>query len=170
MTTTLDNDAVGPVDPTAAPLDLRRDALGKLVWTDPRGRPVPGVVPVRAFPLAAPGEGLSLVGPDGKECVWIDRLDQLPPPVRGLIEEELAVREFMPVIHRIKSVSTYATPSIWEVDTDRGATQLVLKGEEDIRRLAGQRLLVADSQGVHYVIPDRLALDRNSRRILERFL
>jgi hypothetical protein len=151
-------------------LQLERDAFGRLVWTDPRGQSHVGVVPVRAFPLAAPDEGLSLVGPDGKECVWIDRLDQLAPEARGLIEAELAVREFMPVILRIKSVSTYSTPSVWEVDTDRGATQLVLKGEEDIRRLAGQRLLVADGQGLHYVIADRLALDRQSKRILERFL
>lgn len=155
---------------TTMKLPLQRDAFGRLVWTDAQGLAVAGVVPVRAFPLAAPGEGLSLVGPDGKECIWIDRLDQLEPAARALVESELATREFMPVIRRIKSVSTYSTPSVWEVDTDRGATQLVLKGEEDIRRLPNQRLLVADGQGLNYLITDRLALDRHSRRILERFL
>ncbi len=151
-------------------LQLERDALGRLVWTDAQGTRHEGVVPVRAYPISAPHEGLSLVGPDGKECVWIARLDELPPEVRALIEGELACREFVPVIHRIKSVSTYATPSVWDVDTDRGATQLVLKAEEDIRRLPDQRLLIADNHGIHYLIADRLALDKHSRRILDRFL
>ena len=151
-------------------LQLERDSFGRLVWTDAQGTRHEGVVPVRAYPISAPDEGLSLVGPDGRECLWIARLDELSSQVRALIEGELASRDFMPMIHRIKSVSTYATPSVWDVDTDRGATQLVLKAEEDIRRLPDQRLLVADSHGIHYVIADRLALDRHSRRILDRFL
>jgi len=46
----------------------------------------------------------------------------------------------------------------------------VLKGEEDIRRLAGGALLVTDSHGIGYRIADAKALDRRSRRLLERFL
>jgi Domain of unknown function (DUF1854) len=151
-------------------LHMHRDAFGRLVLTDAAGVAHVGITPVRAFPIAAPLEGVSLVGSDGKERVWIGHLDQLTGDVRDLIEAELAMREFMPVIQRIKRVSTYSTPSVWDVDTDRGATQLVLKGEEDIRRLTAGRLLVADSQGIQFVIADRLALDRQSRRILERFL
>lgn len=76
----------------------------------------------------------------------------------------------MPEIRRIASVSTYATPSTWQVETDRGDTRFVLRGEEDIRRLAGQTLLISDSHGIHYLIRDALALDRHSRKILDRFL
>ena len=151
-------------------LNMHRDSFGRLVLTDDSGACHVGITPVRAFPIAAPLEGVSLVGTDGKERVWIAHLNQLAPEVRNLIEAELAVREFMPVIQRINKVSTYSTPSVWDVDTDRGATQLVLKGEEDIRRLSTSRLLIADSQGIQFVIADRMALDRHSRRILERFL
>jgi hypothetical protein len=151
-------------------IQLHRDAFGRLVWTDEAGAVHVGITAVRAFPIAAPLEGVSLVGTDGKERAWIAHLNELPADVRKLIESELAVREFMPVIQRIKRVSTYSTPSVWDVDTDRGATQLVLKGEEDIRRLSAGRLLIADSQGIQFVIADRMALDRHSKRILERFL
>ena len=151
-------------------LNMHRDSFGRLVLTDDSGMAHVGITPVRAFPIAAPLEGVSLVGADGKERVWVSHLNQLTPEVRRLIEAELATREFVPVIQCIKKVSTYSTPSVWDVDTDRGATQLVLKGEEDIRRLADGRLLVADSQGIQFVIADRQALDRQSRRILERFL
>jgi hypothetical protein len=152
------------------PFQLERDAFGHMVFIDAQGLRSEGCVPVRAFPIAAPGEGLSLVGTDGRELAWIDRLDTLPEALRLAIEAELAQREFMPEIRRIHKVSTFSTPSVWEVDTDRGAARLELGGEEDIRRLPGGALLIADAQGVQFKVPDLQALDRASKRLLERFL
>ncbi|MGP1629594.1 MAG: cyanophycin metabolism-associated DUF1854 family protein [Giesbergeria sp.] len=152
-------------------IHLQRDAHGRLVLTLADGSNHGGVQPVRAFPIGAPGEGLSLLGHDGHELLWVDRLTDLPVGMRTLIEEELAVREFSPEITRIVSVSCFSTPSIWTVTTDRGETQLTLKAEEDIRRLAGRtRLLIASAEGVQYGIADTGALDRQSLRLLERFL
>ena len=156
---------------TAAPcLALSRNTFGRLVLDGPDGQAGREVRPVRAYPLAAPSEGVSLIGEDGHECVWIPHLDQLDPATRALIDATLAEQEFMPQILRILSVSTFSTPSTWQVETDRGTTTLVLKGEEDIRRLAGSALLVSDGQGLPFRIADRNALDRHSKRILERFL
>lgn len=152
------------------PFELERHPLGRLVWRDAQGRVETGVVPVRAFPLAAPDEGISLVSPDGHELAWIERLSELPPAPRALIEEELAGREFMPVIQRLLAVSSISTPSTWTVETDRGPTRFVLKAEEDIRRLAGGGLLITSAHGIQFRILDRLRLERASRRLLERFL
>lgn len=150
---------------------LERNAFGRLVLVGPDGERHEGIVPVRAFPIAAPDEGLSLVSSEhGHELRWIDRLSSLPDDVRRLLEEELTAREFAPEILRIKSVSTFSTPSTWVVETDRGETSFVLKGEEDIRRLQGPTLMIAGASGVHFLVRDRLALDRASRRWLERFL
>jgi hypothetical protein len=149
---------------------IARDAFGRLIVTDAGGQVTVGVVPVRAFPLAAPDDGIALVGGDGHEVVWIDRLTDLPEQVRALIEGELASRDFMPEIRKIVSVSGFATPSTWQVVTDRGDAVLVLKGEEDIRRLAGSALVVGDSNGIHFLVRDTQALDKASRRILDRFL
>lgn len=156
---------------TTASVLLERNAHGRLVLTLPDGTQHTDVQPVRAFPIAAPGEGLSLVGSNGHELLWIERLADLPAIPRSLIEEELAVREFIPAIQKICSVSSFSTPSTWEVETDRGAAQLVLKAEEDIRRLAGRtRLLIASADGVQFKIDDSTTLDKASRRLLERFL
>ena len=149
---------------------LQHDARGRLTFTGEDGQLHEAVVPVRAFPIAAPDEGVALVDPHGHELAWIDRLSELPQPLRTLIESELASREFMPVIKQIESVSSYATPSTWQIVTDHGDTALVLKGEEDIRRLAPPALLIADSNGINYLIHDRYALDKVSRKILDRFL
>ncbi|NBS97116.1 MAG: DUF1854 domain-containing protein, partial [Betaproteobacteria bacterium] len=90
--------------------------------------------------------------------------------VRRLVSEELASREFMPEILRIVAVSGYVTPSTWEIETNRGPTQLTLRGEEYIRRLSGGGLLITDRLGIQFLIPNLQALDRQSRQHLDRFL
>jgi hypothetical protein len=125
---------------------------------------------VRAFPIEAPLEGLSIVGPDGHELAWVDRWDELASPTRELIAEELAQRELMPTIERLLAVSTFSTPSTWTVDTDRGRTDFILKGEEDIRRLRNGGLLITDNHGLVFRVRDMKAMDRGSRRLLDRFL
>ncbi|MBN9115479.1 DUF1854 domain-containing protein [Pandoraea sp. XJJ-1] len=149
---------------------LSRNAFGRLVLTDAAGVSHEGVVPVRAFPIAAPQDGLALVSQEGRELVWLDSLDGLPAAMRALLQDELAAREFMPEVLRIKSVSTYATPSTWTVETNRGEAAFVLRGEEDIRRLGGQTLLITDNHGIHFLIRDTGTLDKPSRKILDRFL
>jgi hypothetical protein len=150
--------------------DLRRNAFGRLVFSGDDGMEHEGVVPVRAFPIGAPLEGLSLLSADGHELAWIERLADLPAAQRALLDEALAEREFSPEIRRLHAVSSFSTPSTWTVDTDRGLTRFVLKGEEDIRRVGRSMLLIADSQGLQFVVRDFGALDRHSKRLLERFL
>ena len=148
---------------------LQRDRFGRLIFTGCDGV-AHEAVPVRAFPIGAPDAGIALVDMHGHELAWIERLDDLPAELRQLVESELASREFMPVIERIVDVTSYATPSTWQVITNRGESKLILKGEEDIRRLAAPALLIADSNGIQYLIRDRNTLDAHSRKILDRFL
>lgn len=156
---------------TKIAIALQRNPQGRLELSLPDGSRHPGVTPVRAFPIAAPQDGLSLVGSDGHELLWIAHLDDLPPDARVLIEQELAVREFVPEIERIVQVSSFSMPSVWQLQTDRGPAKLQLKAEEDIRRLGGRtHLLIASADGVQYRIRDSGALDKHSRRLLERFL
>lgn len=149
---------------------LTRNALGRLDLIDAEGQLHAAVTPVRAHPISAPDEGISLVGQDGHELVWIERLSALPASDRALLDEEFAVREFMPTVRALLKVSTFSTPSQWTVQTDRGQSQFILKTEEDIRRLGEGRLLISASHGVQYLVPDRFALDRHSKKLLERFL
>jgi hypothetical protein len=149
---------------------LTRNAFGKLVLTDAEGQAHENVVPVRAFPIAAPESGISIVSADGHELVWFDHLSDVPADMRPMLQEELRNREFLPEIHRIKQVSTFSSPSTWQVETNRGDAVLVLKGEEDIRRIGEAALMIADAHGVHFLVRDLKKLDKHSRKILDRFL
>jgi hypothetical protein len=149
---------------------LTRNAFSKLTFTGADGIVHEGVIPVRAFPIAAPEDGIAIVSADGHELAWIDHLADLPQPLRMLLQEELANRDFLPEIQRIKHVSAFASPSTWQVETSRGDATLVLKGEEDIRRIGESSLMIADTHGVQFLVRDLKKLDKPSRKLLDRFL
>ena len=156
------------MSPTTFTLAL--DPFGKLVLTFADGAQHVGAVAVRAFPIAAPQQSISILSADGKELVWIESLDTLPDNERQHVLQALQAREFMPEILRLDGVNSFSTPSVWRVQTSRGATEFVLKGEEDIRRLSPTTLIVADAHGVQFLIRDLPALDRHTRKLLDRFL
>jgi hypothetical protein len=150
--------------------ELVHDAFGKLVLTLADGTVHHQVVVVRAFPIAAADEGVSILSVDGKELVWIERLSALNDAQRHTVLRALQEREFMPEIQRLDGVNSFSTPSVWRVQTSRGATEFVLKGEEDIRRLSVNTLIVSDAHGVQYLIRHLPSLDRHTRKLLDRFL
>lgn len=156
---------------SAGEILLTRNAHGRLCLTLPDGTVHEALTPVRAFPIAAPDEGISLVGSDGKEVYWIERLSDMAQPMRLLLEEDFAVREFVPEVLRIATIDSISVPSVWTVETDRGTTQLGLKAEEDIRKLDGRyHLLITSRDGVQYRIGDSRQLDKQSQKYLELFL
>jgi hypothetical protein len=151
-------------------MKLHRNPQGSWVWTDLQGVEHDHVLVVRAYPVTAPEDGVGVMDEQGHELFWFDRLDQLAPDLRTNMEAALKEREFLPEILQLLAVSSFATPSTWTVQTDRGETRFLLKGEEDIRRLTGSILLVNDANGVQYLIRDVNTLDRSSRRLLDRFM
>jgi len=151
-------------------MKLQRDDSGHWVWTDAAGHAHPQVTVVRAYPVTAPELGVGVMDSEGHELFWFDRLGDVTPVLRESLEAALREREFLPEIEQLKAVSSFATPSTWTVQTDRGETRFVLKGEEDIRRLTGSVLLINDADGVQYLIRDVSRLDRASRRLLDRFM
>lgn len=150
--------------------DLQRDAFGLWTLVLADGTRHSPVTAIRAYPITDPDGGVALMDAEGHELLWIDQLAQLPPAVRTQVLRALTEREFLPVIERLEGVSSFATPCTWSVVTNRGVTQFLLKGEEDIRRLTGTVLLINDADGVQYMIRDLAAMDKHSRKLLDRFL
>jgi hypothetical protein len=149
---------------------LSKNAFGQLCFKSEAGQFHEQVLPVKAFPISLPEQCIAIVDRDGHELVWLDDLNQVSADNQRMIKEELANREFMPVLTKITAVSSFATPSTWNVETSRGSTQFVLKGEEDIRRISKDTYLISDNHGVQYLIENIQLLDKPSRRLLDRFL
>src|SRR5262249_411538 len=114
--------------------DLYADAWGRLVLVDAAGIRHEAVEPVRAFPMTAPGQCVSIVDSHGHELLCVEELNTLPESIRQILVHELERREFVPIIRAIVSVSGESSPSEWRVDTDRGTTTFTLDSDEGIRR------------------------------------
>lgn len=152
------------------PFDLQCDAFGAWVLKMPDGTSHSPVSALRAFPVSAPDQGVALMDADGHELCWVADIKTLPPALQTSLLQALNEREFLPQILRLEAVSSLVTPSTWTVQTNRGVTQFMLKGEEDIRRLTGTVLLINDANGVQYMIRDLAEMDKHSRKLLDRFL
>jgi len=146
------------------------DAFGRLSVRRPDGVLHEGAVPVRSFPTNDPGRWISFTDSQGKELLLLESLDQLAPESRNVVEQELARREFQPRIERIVEARAGSSQTDWRVVTDRGEVAFATTTEESVRAQGEQSVLVTDTRGIRYFIPDRRSLDENSRKILRRFL
>jgi len=153
---------------STALFSLRRDSDGHLRFSDGANDDVP-VSMTPAFPLSEPGRWLSLRAADGSEVALIEDPSQLAGDARRLIEEEMESRQFVPLITRVYRASNTTTGLEVVVETDRGATTLILDADEHIRRVSETRVVLTDRAGVRYLIPDLRELDQQSRHRLERF-
>ncbi len=151
------------------PIALDRDASGRLVFTGSDGAAHVGVAPVRTFPISDPERWIALLDGHGREVAAISDLADLPAATAELVRQELAQREFLPRIERVVHVRTNKEPHEWDVITDRGPVQFLLR-DDDIRRLGPTRAILVDMHGVRYYIADSQQLDAKSRRILSQYL
>ena len=149
---------------------LRESTQGKLALFKGDTLVADPVMPVLAFPFSAPDESISIVDEYSREMAWLDRVDQLDAASQLVLKDYLAVREYRPVVLRITSVSTYSTPSVWTLETDKGPCKFELPTDESIRRLGGSRLVLTHANGMQFIIEDMFALDVRSRQILARFM
>jgi hypothetical protein len=148
---------------------LHRDPAGRLVFTDAYGNQHVGVEPVRSFPITEPERLICIVDSQGREIASIENLADLTLEMASLIRQELSDREFLPRIQRIVHVKRHKEPHEWDVITDRGRVQFLLR-DDDIRRLGPTRAILVDMHGVRFYIPDSRQLDPKSRRILSQYL
>ncbi|MEQ1902707.1 MAG: DUF1854 domain-containing protein [Pirellulaceae bacterium] len=149
---------------------LSVDALGQVNVRDDHGNVFENVSPVRLFPLTRPHHWIALLDASGRELICIDDPKKLGEKNRQILESELTRREFVPILQRVVWVSGNSEPCEWRVETDRGPTSFILKDEGDVRRLGDHGVIVVDSFGIRFFIPDRNTLDAYSRRIIEWYV
>ncbi|MCU0711043.1 MAG: DUF1854 domain-containing protein [Pirellula sp.] len=146
------------------------DALGQLTLLGRGDARVENVRPIRLFPLSRPDDWIAILDATGREICCIEEMGMLEPDQRTTLEQELEKREFVPIVKRIVWVSGNSEPCEWKVETDRGSTSFILNDEKDVRRLSDQGVLVVDSFGIRYMIPNRNQLDSYSRRVVEWYV
>lgn len=127
--------------------------------------------PAKAFPFDGEETFLSLLNADNEELGMIPDLSVFSPEQADLLRAELKKRYFMPKIRAIKKIEDHFSVSHWKVETDLGPLDFSVKeAQKNIIRVTETRLIVVDSDGCRYEIPDHTALDRRSRSKLQLYL
>ena len=107
---------------------------------------------------------------EGHELAYVHQPDALPPEVRRTLEEELAVHEFVPTVTRILEVVEDSDSCRWQLETDRGPIRILTSDENAVRRLGPRRVIILDTTGIRYLIPDMDALDKASLLMLDQYV
>ena len=135
------------------------------------------VVIRRSFPVTAPDEFLSVREPDtrakgrGAEIGMIRNIRIFDKDTVDLINAELAVRYFTPIISKITSAKEKFGYNYWEADTSAGKVSIVLNNPfSNIRVLEDGRVYIFDMDGNCFLIPDPKKLDRASFRAIEIYI
>jgi Domain of unknown function (DUF1854). len=135
------------------------------------------VIVLRSFPISNPDEFLSIREPDtrkkgrGKEIGMIRRISEFDAETAKLLNAELDLRYFSPVIQKISSVKEKFGYSYWETETSAGDVVFVLDNPfSNIRILEDGRIFIADMDGNTFVIPDPTKLDKNSYKRIEVYI
>ena len=146
-----------------------RDGQGRLIVTDDQGIQYQDVLPARMFPITDPDGLMSICDRQGRELFCIRSIEAVPAQLRAILQEELNRTMFTPMIKRIRRSVPFGDHVRLFITTDRGDTDITVE-IEDIYRLSGNRILLKDTNGIRFLIPDWHAMSSHSRRILDVYL
>jgi len=155
------------LDPTKLTFAKRGDALILTVADD---RSYLKVRAVRAFPLSELHEFIGLLDSvNGHEIGMLRHLRDLDPLSKQLIQHEIDKRYFIPKITRIVQAKKEFGTIYWDIETDRGARQFVMRGLRDsVHEIDPGRFLVNDVDGNRFEVPQINELDTKSLALWDK--
>jgi len=164
-------DELPPVLLDPARLRFRRRPGGNLQLEIEGDRCYLSVRATRCFPFSDPRHYIAVVYGKTEEVGVLKGFRKLDPESRGLVEEDLERRYFIPVITRVVSVREESGVSYWNVETTRGPRDFVVRGLRDsLTELEEHRMLLTDVDGNRFEIPDYTALGARAFLLLDRHL
>jgi hypothetical protein len=106
-----------------------------------------------------------LLDDKGREVATVMEPDALSPEQRAMIDAALRQRYHLVTISKVLHVDVLFGTRYWSVETDRGPRQLALREPgKNVTWLGERHLVLRDTAGNRYEIPDTDALDARSRR------
>jgi hypothetical protein len=125
----------------------------------------------RAAPLSRPDSYVSLLNGKGEEIIMLPDLTALDLTSRRVVEKELDRRYLTSRVRRLVSLKQEFGVTYWEVETDRGLRDFVVRDlQENCVWLSETHLLLIDVDGSRFEIPDRGLLDERSQQLLDAIL
>ncbi len=128
---------------------------------------------VRLFPFTDPNKFISIRTLDerSKEIGVIEDLSKVSKETRQMLEEQLNLRYFTPLIQKIIDIKDEYGYAYFHVVTDRGECRFTINmGSNAVVRLTDSRLLITDLDENRFEIADVFRLSQKEQRKLDLFL
>ena len=133
----------------------------------------PRVQVVRMFPFSDPDQYISIRTPDerSKEIGIIENMKQVSKETAKMLQEQLALRYFTPIITKIINIKDEYGYAYFDVVTDRGACRFTINmGGHSVVHLSETRILISDIDENRFEIPDVTKLTVKELKKLDLFL
>lgn len=128
---------------------------------------------IRLFPFTEPDHFLSVrtVEERSREIGVIEDIKQMRKETQKLLQEQLDLHYFTPVIEKIIDIRDEYGYAYFHVMTDRGECRFTINmGSNAVARLTDSRLLITDLDENRFEIRDIFALTPKEQRKLDLFL
>lgn len=133
----------------------------------------PRVLVTRMFPFSDPGKFISVRTPDerSREIGIVEKLSDVEKETREMLEEQLTLRYFTPMITKILKIKDEYGFAYWNVETDHGICSFTIRmGGNSVIHLSESRILIVDIDENRFEIPDVNRLTPVERKKLDLFL
>lgn len=127
--------------------------------------------PARAFPISDPDHYIGFLDAAGKDIGMLRDPSQLDEESRRVLEEELELRYFVPVVTKVRKVKVEFGAVYWSLETTRGPRDIVVRNLRDnLQEISAVRVFVTDIEGNRYEFPNLNELDPESLGVILRHL
>jgi Domain of unknown function (DUF1854). len=128
---------------------------------------------IRLFPFTDANKYISIreYTSGGKEIGIIEDLDEMTQETRDILNHQLSLSYFTPVIQKIYSIKDEYGYAYFHVLTDKGECKFSINmGSNAVSKLSDTRLIIQDVDENRFEIRDVEALSQKEKRMLDLFL
>ena len=127
--------------------------------------------PARAFPISNAQQYIGFLDGAGKDIGILEDPSLLDEESRAILEEDIELRYFVPVVTRVHKVKVEFGTVYWSVETTRGPREVIVRNLRDnLQELSAVRVQVTDVDGNRVEFPDIGTLDAESVGVILRHL
>ena len=126
---------------------------------------------LKLFPLSKSNQFIAFYDKDENEIGMLKNFQKLNQDSLELLEFELDKSYFVPEITRIDLIERNENGWRWQVNTSKGSREFRVENRvEDIRKLSNGQIIIKDTDGNKFRVPDLKRLDSKSFAMLVKQL
>jgi len=125
----------------------------------------------RALPFSDPGRYICVADMEGKEIAVLESLEDLEEDARALLEAELGIRYFYPIVTQVKSIKEKMGSYYLDLAIGEYKKTIAIKDiSKNLKQLGSGKIVLTDVDGNRFMIPDVYRIQKKSLQALEPYL